>query len=252
MLMMVPLLLLRISQKQYVDRTREAVTELREKNIALEKTSEEINHLNDGLLDTVAEIIDLRDPYVLGHSKRVTNYATAIAEEMGLNPKQVELIRKGSLLHDVGKLGISMDILAKPEKLSPEEYEVIKRHPEIGARLLEKNPSLRSLIPIVRHHHEFYNGQGYPDGLSDHKIPIEARIVSLADAMEAMASDRPYRKARKTQYIIDEIKKFSGSQFDPKVVEKAVILLEAEKKKEESATPVKTFFALQVKGNSES
>ena len=113
-LMMVPLFLLRISQKQYVDRTREAVTELREKNIVLEKSAKEINQLNDGLLDTLAEIIDLRDPYVLGHSKRVTHYATMIAEEMGLNSKQVELIRKGSLLHDVGKLGISMDILAKP------------------------------------------------------------------------------------------------------------------------------------------
>jgi HD-GYP domain-containing protein (c-di-GMP phosphodiesterase class II) len=111
---------------------------------------------------------------------------------------------------------------------------------------------LRSLIAIVRHHHEFYNGQGYPDGLSGYKIPIEARIVSVADAIEAMASDRPYRKARKTQYIIDEIKKYSGTQFDPNAVEQAVILLEAKNKKEESTTPVETFFALQVKGNSES
>ncbi len=251
MLMMVPLFLLRISQKQYVDRTREAVTELREKNVALERTAAEINQLNDGLLDTLAEIIDLRDPYVLGHSKRVTNFATMIAENMGLNPKQVELIRKGSLLHDVGKLGISMEILAKPGSLSDLEYKDIKSHPEIGARVLAKNPSLRLLIPIVRHHHEFYNGQGYPDGLSGHKIPIEARIVSLADAIEAMASDRPYRKARKIQHIIDEIKKYSGTQFDPNAVEHAVILLESEKIKETSYKTVETLFALQVKGNSE-
>jgi putative nucleotidyltransferase with HDIG domain len=202
-LMMVPLFLLRISQKQYVDRTREAVTELREKNIVLEKSAKEINQLNDGLLDTLAEIIDLRDPYVLGHSKRVTNYATLIAEEMGLNSKQVELIRKGSLLHDVGKLGISMDILSKPGPLSSFEYKKIKDHPVIGARVLEMNPSLRLLIPIVRHHHEFYNGQGYPDRLSEHQIPIEARIVSVADAIEAMASDRPYRKAHSNQFIIE-------------------------------------------------
>ncbi len=252
MLMMVPLLLLRISQKQYVDRTREAVTELREKNVALEKTAEEINQLNNGLLDTLAEIIDLRDPFVLGHSKRVTSFATVIAKEMGLNPKQVELIRKGSLLHDVGKLGISMDILAKPGKLSPEEYEVIKHHPEIGARLLEKNPSLRSLIPIVRHHHEFYNGQGYPDGLSGHQIPIEARIVSVADAIEAMASNRPYRKARSKQYIIDEIKKFSGTQFDPKVVEQAVRLLESEEISERSNIPIETAFAIRNIGTQQS
>ncbi len=117
LLMMAPLLLLRISQKQYVDRTRGIVVELREKNIILEKSAEEINQLNNGLLDTLAEIIDVRDPYVLGHSKRVTNYATRIAEKMGLNPKQVELIRKGSLLHDLGKLGISMDILSKARTL---------------------------------------------------------------------------------------------------------------------------------------
>ena len=248
-LMMVPLFLLRISQKQYVDRTREAVTELREKNIVLEKSAKEINHLNDGLLDTLAEIIDLRDPYVLGHSKRVTHYATMIAEKMGLNSKQVELIRKGSLLHDVGKLGISMDILAKPGPLSSFEYKKIKDHPLIGARVLEMNPSLRMLIPIVRHHHEFYNGKGYPDGLSEHQIPIEARIVSVADAIEAMASDRPYRKARSNQYIIDEVKKFAGTQFDPKVVELAVKLLESEELNKASFAQVETIFATREFGN---
>jgi diguanylate cyclase (GGDEF)-like protein/putative nucleotidyltransferase with HDIG domain len=248
-LMMVPLLLLRISQKQYVDRTREAVTELREKNIVLEKSAKEINQLNDGLLDTLAEIIDLRDPYVLGHSKRVTNHATMIAEKMGLNSKQVELIRKGSLLHDVGKLGISMNILSKPGPLSDLEYKKIKDHPVIGARVLEMNPSLRLLIPIVRHHHEFYNGQGYPDGLSEHEIPIEARIVSVADAIEAMASDRPYRKARSNQYIIEEIKRFAGTQFDPKVVELAVELLESEELNKASFPQVETIFTIREFGN---
>lgn len=249
MLMMAPLLLLRISQKQYVDRTREAVAELREKNAALEKTAEEINQLNNGLLDTLAEIIDLRDPYVLGHSKRVTNYAIIIAEKMGLNPKQVELIRKGSLLHDVGKLGISMDILAKPGLLSDLEYKKIKDHPEMGARVLEMNPSLRPLIPIIRHHHEFYNGKGYPDGLSGHQIPIEARIVSIADAIEAMASDRPYRKARSNQYIIEEIKRHAGTQFDPKVVEAAVNLLESEELNRASFLQIETILATREFGN---
>jgi putative nucleotidyltransferase with HDIG domain len=250
--MMVPLLLLRISQKQYVDRTREAVTELREKNIVLEKSAKEINQLNDGLLDTLAEIIDLRDPYVFGHSKRVTHYATMIAENMGLNSKQVDLIRKGSLLHDLGKLGISMDILAKPGPLSDFEYNKIKDHPGIGARVLEMNPSLGLLIPIVRHHHEFYNGQGYPDGLSEHHIPIEARIVSVADAIEAMGSDRPYRKARSNQYIIDEIKKFADTQFDPKVAEVAVKLLESEEINKTSVAQVKTIFTLREFGNQQS
>jgi len=249
LLMMVPLVLLRISQKQYVDRTREVVIELREKNIGLEKGAEEINQLNDGLLETLAEIIDLRDPYVLGHSKRVATYATRIAEKMGLNLKQVELIRKGSQLHDLGKLGISMDILSKRGPLTNLEYEEIKAHPEIGARVLEKNPSLRLLIPMVLYHHEFYNGKGYPQGLSGNQIPIEARIITVADAMEAMASDRPYRSARTNQFIIDEIKRFSGTQFDPRVVEQAVKLLESEELKKASLTPNETIFAVRGIGN---
>ena len=119
----------------------------------------------------------------------------------------------------------------------------------MGARVLEMNPSLRPLIPIVRHHHEFYNGKGYPDGLSGHRIPIEARIVSVADAIEAMASDRPYRKARSNQHIIDEIKKYSGTQFDPKVVELAVKLLESEELNKKSFAKVETIFTMREFGN---
>jgi putative nucleotidyltransferase with HDIG domain len=226
LLMMVPLLLLRISQKQYVDRTREAVTELREKNIVLEKNAEEINRLNNGLLDTLAEIIDLRDPYVLGHSKRVTAFAVMLAEKMGLNPKQVKLVHKASLLHDIGKLGVSTEILKKPGKLTPGEYETIKNHAAVGGTLVKSSPSLLPLIPIIRHHHEFYNGEGYPDKLTGHQISIEARIVSVADAIEAMTSDRPYRKRLTTELVIEELKKCSGSQFDPLVAQTAIQLLE--------------------------
>jgi putative nucleotidyltransferase with HDIG domain len=201
------------------------VSEMREKNFDLEKYSEEITKLNDGLLDTLAEIIDLRDPFVLGHSRGVTEFATKLAKRLGLHEKQVELVRKGSLLHDIGKLGISQDILAKPARLTPEEYQVIKRHPVLGAALLEKSPHLRTLIPIVRHHHEFYNGEGYPDRISGNMISIEARVVSVADAIEAMLSDRPYRKARTTNYIIEELQRYSGTQFDPLVTEVAIQIL---------------------------
>ena len=177
------------------------------------------------LLDTLAEIIDLRDPYVLGHSRGVTELATKIARRLGLHEKQVELVRKGSLLHDIGKLGISQEILAKPARLTSEEYEVIKTHPKLGAALLEKSPHLRPLIPIVHHHHEFYNGEGYPDKIAGNQIAIEARIVSVADAIEAMSSDRPYRKSRNTEYIIEELKRCSGTQFDPLVTEAAIQIL---------------------------
>lgn len=225
LLVIVPLALLRISQVQYVARTRGMVGELRKKNIDLEKHSDEIAKLNEGLLDTLAQIIDLRDPFVLGHSQGVTELATKLARRMGLHEKQVELVRKGSLLHDIGKLGIPQRILAKPGKLTTEEYDVIKTHPKLGAALLEKSPHLRPLIPVVFQHHEFYNGEGYPKKVAGNHISIEARIVSVADAIEAMLSDRPYRKARSIEYIREELQRCSSKQFDPLVAETAVQIL---------------------------
>lgn len=226
LLMVIPMILLRFSQQQYISRTKAAHIELRKKNQILKKSSEEIVELNDGLLEILSEIIDLRDPHVSGHSKQVSFYATEIAKRMKLNDKQIELIRKGALLHDIGKLGIPKDILGKPSRLTAEEYETMKRHAALGAELVEKSPSLRPLIPIIRHHHEFFNGNGYPDKLKGNQISIEARVVAIADAIEAMSSDRPYRKALPPQDVISEIKNHSGSQFDPIVVEAAIKMIE--------------------------
>ncbi len=227
MVMMMPLFILRYSQMQYVAHTRNIVTELRRKNQELEKSADEINELNEGLLTTLSEIIDLRDPYVLGHSKQVSEYSTRIASMLKLSDRQVKLIRKAGLLHDIGKLGIAMEILTKPGKLTRDEYEVIKKHAALGGELVKNSPSLRSLVPIIRHHHEHYNGGGYPDRLAGNQIPIAARIVAVADAIEAMVSDRPYRKALKTEQIIEELRRNSGTQFDPLVVREAVKMLEA-------------------------
>jgi diguanylate cyclase (GGDEF)-like protein/putative nucleotidyltransferase with HDIG domain len=236
LLMVIPMILLRLSQHQYINRTKEAVIELRKKNQILKKSSEEIVELNEGLLEILSEIIDLRDPYVLGHSKQVSYYATEIARRLKLNTKQVELIRKGALLHDIGKLGIPKNILGKPARLTAEEYEIMKRHAILGAELVEKSPSLRPIIPIIRHHHEFYNGNGYPDKLKGNQISIEARVVAIADAIEAMSSDRPYRKALHSQDVIAEIKNHSGTQFDPLVVQAAVRVIEREAEIVESKT----------------
>jgi diguanylate cyclase (GGDEF)-like protein/putative nucleotidyltransferase with HDIG domain len=214
----IPLVLIRMGQKQYIDRTRAMVTELKEKNLILEKNAEEISRLNEGLLEALAEVIDLRDPYVLGHSKQVANYAVLIAQKLRLPPKQVELVRKAGLLHDIGKLGIPESILAKPGKLTLDEYRVVRRHTTLGAEILEKSHALRSLIPIVRHHHEYFNGKGYPDGLGGNEIPIEARIMGVADAVEAMASDRPYRRGLSLESILRELEENAGTQFDPVVV----------------------------------
>jgi diguanylate cyclase (GGDEF)-like protein/putative nucleotidyltransferase with HDIG domain len=213
-----PLLLLRFSQKQYLDRTRAIVSELKDKNVILEKSSKEISTLNEGLLRTLAEVVDLRDPFVLGHSQQVTHYAVQMAIKLGLSKEQVQRIHKAGLLHDIGKLGVPERILLKPSRLTPEEYEIVKEHVVLGAEILEASQSLHNLIPIIRHHHERYDGKGYPDGLSGEDIPIEARIVAVADAVEAMASDRPYRRALELEHILHELNNNAGTQFDPQVV----------------------------------
>ena len=217
-IILIPLMLLRVSQMQYIDRTKLVVQEIREKNSALQRSSFEIQKLNEGLMDTLAEVVDLRDPHVLGHSKQVSRYATLMAKKLGLQPRQVELVRKAGLLHDIGKLGVSESILSKPGRLTPSEHNIVKQHSLLGAELLESSHSLKELIPIIRHHHEFYDGCGYPDGLKASDIPLEARILAVADAVEAMASDRPYRRGMTQQEILDELSQNAGTQFDPDVV----------------------------------
>ncbi len=218
LIVLVPLLLLRFSQHQYIEKTEAVVNELRVKNADLEKSAKEIHKLNEGLLNTLAEVVDLRDPDVLGHSKQVAKYAVVIARKMGLPPKQVELIRKAGLLHDIGKIGIAETILFKPDSLTPEEYRIVKEHVTLGAELLKASNSLGQLIPIIRHHHEHYDGRGYPDGLAGNDIPLEARIIAVADAIEAMASDRPYRSGWSYHEILEELERYSGTQFDSMVV----------------------------------
>jgi putative nucleotidyltransferase with HDIG domain len=215
---MVPLLTLRLGQIQYVNRTRDVVNKLRANNEKLEKQGDEISLLNEELLLSLAKSIDLRDPYTMGHSQQVTNYAVLIARELDLPQDQIETVRKGSLLHDIGKLGVPDSILLKTGRLTSDEYEVIKKHPLLGAQILESSRNLRDLIPLVRHHHERFDGKGYPDGLVGHAIPLEARILAIADSIEAMASDRPYRRGLTLDEILEEVKGCSGKQFDPRMV----------------------------------
>ena len=149
------------------------------------------------------------------HSVLVTKYAVMLGLRLGLSQEEVKQLRIGALLHDIGKIGISDDILLKPSALTEDEYDRIKTHPEIGARILEPARVLHSIIPIALHHHEHYNGKGYPQGLQGEKIPLAARIVSLADAFEAMTSGRLYRRAMTIQIALEEIQIQLGRQFDP-------------------------------------
>ena len=215
---LVPLLIVRLSQIQFVERTKVVVNQLKATNVELQQQSKEITTINEELLLVLAGISDLRDPYVVGHSQHVSRYAVLIAEELGLSPERVERVRKAGLLHDIGKLGIAEPILFKPDTLTEDEFEIVKQHVRMGADLLSVCHSLRDLIPFILHHHEHFDGKGYPDGLKDGEIPLEARILCLADSVEAMASDRHYHKAMSPEAILKEIQASAGNHFDPNVV----------------------------------
>lgn len=228
-----PVLMMRSVQKQYVERTEDSVRELKRMNDELTRANSEvleastaIQQLNDELFLTLSKIIDARDPYVGGHAAKVADYATAIALELGLSAERVEQVRQAGFLHDIGKIAISEQILHKPDRLTDEEYEIIKTHATIGADFLETSQSLRHLAPFVRHHHERWDGRGYPDGLRGTRIPLEARILAVCDSVEAMASDRPYHKGLALSDVIAEVKRCASTQFDPLVVEVFVLLAE--------------------------
>lgn len=185
--------------------------------------------LQEAYISTVralAAAIDAKDPYTRGHSERVATYALMIAERMGLSSEQKDALEMASYLHDIGKIGISEDILLKPGKLSDEEMGRMRHHPLIGANILKPVSFPWPILPVVRHHHEHFDGSGYPAGLRGEEIPLLARILTVADSYEAMTSDRPYRRGRSTEEAITELRSCSGSQFDPKIVEAFVDVLE--------------------------
>jgi HD-GYP domain-containing protein (c-di-GMP phosphodiesterase class II) len=169
--------------------------------------------------ESLAEAIEKRDPYTGGHTQRVTQYSQAIVGRLHLTPSEMKGLKIASVLHDIGKIGIEDRILKKSEKLNPEEFEVIKRHPNMGAEIIEHVRQLRGIAAAVKFHHEQMNGLGYPDGKKGEEIPILAKIVAVADAYDAMTTDRPYRRAISKEAAIEELKRCSGTQLDGEVVE---------------------------------
>lgn len=231
-----PVVMMRYSQKQYVERTEDSMRELRRMNDELTRANREVvsasqalENLNEELFLTLAKIIDARDPFVSGHASKVSDYAFEIGKELRLPSGQLEVLRQAGFLHDIGKIGIPEQILHKPGRLTPEEYEVMKGHAALGGEFLEACTALRHLAPYVRHHHEWWDGAGYPDRLSAEQIPLLARILSVCDAAEAMASDRPYRKGMSLPEILTEIRRCSGTQFDPVVASAFIRVAERER-----------------------
>jgi putative nucleotidyltransferase with HDIG domain len=185
--------------------------------------------LEQSALDAVAslnETVDAKDPYTAGHSLRVQRIAVEIGREMGLGKERLETLHYAGLFHDIGKIGVPDAILTKPEGLTDEEFEIVKRHPEDGARIVGRLRSLQAIVPAILHHHERWDGTGYPRELRAEEIPVEAGIVGLADAFDAMTTDRPYSDARPLDAAVEEIIRNRGTQFAPAAVDAFLRLAE--------------------------
>jgi diguanylate cyclase (GGDEF)-like protein/putative nucleotidyltransferase with HDIG domain len=185
----------------------------------------ELNALNQSVIASLAMAIDAKDRYTHKHINRVREYAVGLAERLGLSAEEIEAVKIAALLHDIGKLAVPENILGKPGKLTPEEFEIIKTHVTVGAMILEPVRFPWPVIPIVMAHHERWDGNGYPKGLKGEEIPIGGRIVSLADVFDALTSTRPYRSAMTREKAIEFLEAGSGTQFDPRVVETFVASL---------------------------
>ena len=188
--------------------------------------------LNDQLVNVeniilaLAAAIEAKDPYTEGHVDRVASYALILGREIGLAPWELQLLRKAAILHDVGKIGVNESVLLKPGPLSADEFNHMKSHTVIGERICKPLQQDRLILEVIRHHHERYDGKGYPDGLAGEDIPIAARIMAVVDAYDALTSDRPYRKRLSQEQAVQILKQEAGKQFDPKIAMAFVSMLE--------------------------
>lgn len=170
-------------------------------------------------VETLVRTIQAKDQYTAGHSTRVSRYSLMIADKLGLSTKDKHELYLAAMLHDIGKIGVPDDLLNRPGNLSPEEMERVRNHVVVGASMIEMLGEMHPIVPLIRHHHECYDGSGYPDGLQGEQIPLISRIIAVADMYDAMTSDRPYRKRRTHQFAVEEILSVSGIKIDPRVAE---------------------------------
>ncbi|HEC78091.1 MAG TPA: GAF domain-containing protein [candidate division WOR-3 bacterium] len=188
--------------------------------IAIENASlyKELDELFLSSIRAIVEAVDAKDPYTRGHSSRVVKYSLIIGEALKLGKEELKKLEISAILHDVGKIGIPDRILGKPGKLTFEEFAYMKRHPVLGSSIIEPIAELRDIIPNILHHHERYDGNGYPHGLKGKKIPLYARIICVADSFDAITTDRPYRRRKSFKTALNELKRNSGTQFDARLV----------------------------------
>ncbi len=228
-----PAFMILLATKQYIDQTRASVTAINEAQQRLSTLNGQLSDSVEGLqqaytatLEAFSGMLDARDSETEGHSQRVVRCAVAIGKAMRISAAELASLEVGALLHDIGKVGVSDQILRKNGPLSPDEWLEMRKHPEIGYGLTSRISFLDHASPIVRHHHERWDGNGYPDGLCGENIPLAARIFAVADSFDAMVSDRPYRRGLPLEQVIGELKGGAGKQFDPQVVDIFIPLLD--------------------------
>jgi diguanylate cyclase (GGDEF)-like protein/putative nucleotidyltransferase with HDIG domain len=221
----VPLLLMRKTQEAYLRHTQRSAQKLRAaaetiqtQNVSLEHANRLLKERSTAAMESLSATVDARDAYTAGHSRRVQQLALAIGRELGLSQAELDLLGHAALFHDIGKLAIPDAILLKPASLTAEEWELMQRHADEGARIIDRLGFLNDAVPAIRHHHERFDGTGYPDGLKAEEIPLGARIIHVADALDSMLTTRIYRAARPAAEALDELRRAAGTQFCPRCV----------------------------------
>jgi putative nucleotidyltransferase with HDIG domain len=211
-----PLVLIYYLQRDAEELER-ASTTISRQNESLQEANELLKARSQSAMASLAATVDARDAYTAGHSRRVRHIALEIGRELGVGPDELETLGHAALFHDIGKIAIPDVILLKPGKLSAEEWKVMQSHAEEGARIIERLAFLQAAVPAIRHHHERIDGSGYPHGLEGDDIPLLARIIHVADALDSMVTDRVYRRGREVDFALDEIRRATGTQFCPRV-----------------------------------
>jgi putative nucleotidyltransferase with HDIG domain len=194
-------------------------TDLQKQKTDLQKKALQLEEAYVSMVRVIAASLDARDPYTMGHSTRVARMACALGRRLGMGEEELSNLERAAIFHDIGKIQTPDEVLLKGDRLSRDEEERMKSHPVDGTEILRMAPFLHRYIPVVRAHHEWYNGEGYPDGIKEDEIPLHAQIIALADAFDAMTTDRPYRQALLPEEAIDEILQFRGTQFSPELAD---------------------------------
>jgi putative nucleotidyltransferase with HDIG domain len=226
---------MRKTQEAYVTHAEKSTKKLREaaetiqsQNVSLEQANRLLKERSTAAMESLSATVDARDSYTAGHSRRVQHLALAIGRELGLSQAELDLLGHAALFHDIGKLAVPDAILLKPATLTLEEWALMQRHADEGARIIDRLGFLQDAVPAIRHHHERFDGTGYPQGLRGEEIPLGARIIHVADALDSMLTTRTYRPARPAHEALGELRGASGTQFCPRCVAALERILPAE------------------------